>query len=52
MSLNYASVIAKQDKETLKKIAEITGGRYFRAEDMAELQETYGQISELEYQQK
>jgi Ca-activated chloride channel family protein len=37
------------DEETLKRIAEITGGRYFRVEDMDELQETYGRISEIEY---
>jgi Ca-activated chloride channel homolog len=36
------------DEETLRKIAETTGGRYFRAEDKDALAEIYGEIDRLE----
>lgn len=36
------------DEETLKEIAEITGGQYFRATDTAELEKIYGTIDRLE----
>ncbi len=36
------------DEETLRKIAESTGGRYFRATDADSLQEVYARIDELE----
>ncbi|MCB0190512.1 MAG: VWA domain-containing protein [Anaerolineae bacterium] len=36
------------DEETLKEIADITGGLYFRAEDEVGLQEIYDTINELE----
>jgi len=36
------------DEETLLKVAEITGGEYFRARNVAELQRIYGLIDELE----
>jgi len=36
------------DEETLKEIADITGGLYFRAEDELGLQEIYDTINELE----
>ncbi|RME98220.1 MAG: VWA domain-containing protein [Chloroflexi bacterium] len=36
------------DEETLKEIADITGGLYFRAEDEVGLQEIYNTINELE----
>ncbi|HMQ50923.1 MAG TPA: VWA domain-containing protein [Anaerolineae bacterium] len=39
------------DEETLKEIAEITGGLYFRAEDDVGLQEIYDTINELERSQ-
>jgi Ca-activated chloride channel family protein len=39
---------ADLDEETLTKIAELTGGRYFRATDTATLQEIYGLVDELE----
>jgi Ca-activated chloride channel family protein len=39
------------DEETLKEIAEITGGLYFRAEDEVGLQEIYNTINELERSQ-
>jgi Ca-activated chloride channel family protein len=36
------------DEETLKAIAQITGGQYFRASDVAALQAVYEQIDHLE----
>lgn len=36
------------DEETLKEIADITGGAYFRAEDTQGLEEIYAQIDKLE----
>ncbi|MDX1519578.1 MAG: VWA domain-containing protein, partial [Gammaproteobacteria bacterium] len=36
------------DEETLKEIARITGGRYFRARDTAELEKIYALLDELE----
>jgi len=36
------------DEETLRQIADITGGLYFRAEDTAGLQQIYDTINELE----
>jgi Ca-activated chloride channel family protein len=39
------------DEETLKEIADITGGLYFRAEDEVGLQEIYDTINDLERSQ-
>ena len=39
------------DEETLREIADITGGLYFRAEDLSGLQEIYNTINELERSQ-
>ena len=39
---------ADLDEETLTQIAELTGGRYFRARDTAELAEIYAALDELE----
>jgi Ca-activated chloride channel family protein len=39
---------ADLDEETLTRIAELTGGRYFRATDTATLQDIYGLVDELE----
>ncbi len=36
------------DEETLKHIADVTGGSYFRAEDTASLEEIYEQIDQME----
>ena len=36
------------DEDLLRKLAEITGGRYFRAGDAKSLQETYDAIDEME----
>jgi len=42
------SVPVSIDEETLKRIAEITGGQYFRATDRQSLQDVYARIDELE----
>jgi Ca-activated chloride channel family protein len=39
---------ADLDEETLTRIAEMTGGRYFRAKDTAALQDIYRLVDELE----
>jgi len=39
------------DEETLRKIADITGGLYFRAEDVRGLREIYDTINDLERSQ-
>lgn len=39
---------ADLDEETLTRIAELTGGRYFRATDTASLQDIYRLVDELE----
>jgi len=39
---------ADLDEETLTKIADLTGGRYFRAKDTAGLQEIYQLLDEME----
>jgi len=36
------------DERTLKKIAELTGGHYFRATDSATLESIYAEINQLE----
>jgi hypothetical protein len=36
------------DEDTLRQIADLTGGCYFRAEDAAELQQIYDRINDLE----
>jgi Ca-activated chloride channel family protein len=42
------SVPVQIDEDTLTKVAEATGGRYFRATDLAGLREIYGAIDRLE----
>ncbi len=44
----YRSVRIDIDEETLKKIAEKTGARYFRATDTESLRDIYAEIDELE----
>jgi Ca-activated chloride channel family protein len=39
------------DEETLQQIAGVTGGRYYRAEDTAGLQQIYDEINQLEQSQ-
>jgi Ca-activated chloride channel homolog len=41
-------VPVKVDEETLKKVAEMTGGKYFRAKDENSLKEVYAEIDRLE----
>lgn len=40
--------LPKMDENTLEKIAEITGGRYFRATDTASMAAAYAEIAKLE----
>ena len=42
------NVEVELDEETLREVARITGGQYFRATDQESLAEIYGQINELE----
>jgi Ca-activated chloride channel family protein len=44
----YAMREVKIDEETMTKIAEMTGGKYFRATDNASLEKIYSEIDELE----
>lgn len=44
----YANIQADVDESTLKEIAELTGGRYFRAADRDGLSEVYQEINDLE----
>jgi len=44
----YDNVPVKIDEELLKEIAEITGGKYFRATNTKKLKEIYDEIDKLE----
>jgi len=44
----YRPIRVDIDEETLSKIAQTTGGRYFRATDTASLQSIYETINQLE----
>jgi Ca-activated chloride channel family protein len=44
----YAYQRVDLDEDTLKQIAEKTGGRYYRATDTASLEKIYGEIDQLE----
>jgi len=44
----YVNLPVDVDEDTLKQIAEVTGGRYFRATDTASLQQIYDEIDKLE----
>ena len=46
--LQYSPNRTYVDEETLKQIAEITDGRYFRATDNQKLSEIYQEINQLE----
>ena len=39
---------SRVDEDTLKKISEITGGKFFSARNLSELQNIYGEIDKLE----
>lgn len=45
---NFTSPNQELDEDTLKKIAQTTNGRYFRASDPQGLQEIYSKINQLE----
>ena len=47
-SVNYAPAQVFIDEFTLERIADMTGGRYFRATDGAALRAIYGEIDRLE----
>jgi Ca-activated chloride channel homolog len=44
----YVSMPVDIDEDTLKEVAQITGGRYFRATDTPSLQQIYDEIDQLE----
>ena len=44
----YTNVVTYLDEDTLKKIANATGARYFRAKDMQSLKHVYREIDKLE----
>ena len=44
----YVSVPVQIDEEVLRSIAQITGGRYFRATDTQKLEDIYREIDQLE----
>ncbi|UCG34305.1 MAG: VWA domain-containing protein [Phycisphaerales bacterium] len=46
--LGHQRVRSDLDEPTLKKVAEITGARYFRAQDTASLKNIYEEIDQLE----
>jgi Ca-activated chloride channel family protein len=46
--LGHQRVRSDLDEETLKKVAEITGARYFRATDTESLEKIYAEIDQLE----
>jgi Ca-activated chloride channel family protein len=46
--VRYQRQESEIDEETLKEIADITGGKFYRAKDEATLREIYDQISKLE----
>ena len=46
--VQYQNIEADIDEEVLMEIADITGGRYFRAEDEDKLTEIYREIEQLE----
>ncbi len=44
----YQDVLVEIDEDTLQKIADVTGGQYFRATDAESLVEVYSQIDAME----
>ncbi|GAB4282827.1 MAG: VWA domain-containing protein [Marinilabiliales bacterium] len=46
--IQYQNVDVNIDEQLLTKIAEMTGGKYFRATDIEKLREIYKKISEME----
>jgi Ca-activated chloride channel family protein len=48
----YVSMPVDIDEDTLSRVAELTGGRYFRATDTPSLEQIYAEIDELETSQQ
>ncbi|HSR68031.1 MAG TPA: VWA domain-containing protein [Acidobacteriota bacterium] len=48
MGRQYRRIRVDIDEDTLRQVAETTGGRYFRATDRESLQQVYGEIDQLE----
>ena len=46
--MQYSGVAADLDEETLKSVAELSGGQFFRARTTQELQQVYDTINKLE----
>ena len=46
--IRYQQIPVKIDEELLKKVADITGGKYFRAKDEAKLKQIYSIIDKME----
>jgi Ca-activated chloride channel family protein len=46
--MRYQKMQVEIDEALLQKIAEMTGGHYFRAVDNTSLQKVYGEIDKLE----
>jgi Ca-activated chloride channel homolog len=44
----YVSMPVDIDEDTLRRVAEVTGGKYFRATDTPSLQQIYDEIDQLE----
>ncbi len=44
----YQNVQIDLDEDMLKKVAQLTGGRYFRATDKKSLEDVYKEIDQLE----
>ncbi|MEO8604642.1 MAG: hypothetical protein ABI629_18890, partial [bacterium] len=44
----YVSMPVDVDEDTLTKVAETTGGKFFRATDTASLRQIYAEIDQLE----
>ena len=46
--VQYGTMSSEFDETTLRNIAQLTGGEYFRAKDNKTLRAIYGQIDQLE----
>ena len=48
MGIRYQDIPVEIDENVLTKIADMTGGSYFRATDNRKLQAIYGEIDQME----
>lgn len=48
VKIGYQEVLVDVDEETLKKIASLTGGKYYRADNAEHFQQLYDEIDKLE----